>query len=107
MSKRKGFDSDDDSEEEIVKEVTKKGKKKIEDEYIKMDPREHVLLRPDMYVSLPSFFPYFVGTLVLSLESLKRCGLGQVKIKKWSIKKFPLVSSMRIPNRCEYSYLIV
>lgn len=48
MSKKKGYESDEMSEEEIVKEVTKKGKKKIEDEYKKMDPREHVLLRPDM-----------------------------------------------------------
>lgn len=27
-----------------------KSAKKIEDEYVKMDPREHVLLRPDMYI---------------------------------------------------------
>jgi DUF438 domain-containing protein len=41
---------DDDSDEEVIKEVTVRGKKAIEDEYIKMNPREHVLLRPDMYV---------------------------------------------------------
>jgi DNA topoisomerase-2 len=55
MSGKKKFKYDSDessgfSDEEVVKEVTVKGKKKIEDEYIKMDPREHVLLRPDMYV---------------------------------------------------------
>lgn len=27
-----------------------KSSKKIEDEYVKMDQREHVLLRPDMYI---------------------------------------------------------
>lgn len=52
MSNKKfKMDSDeDDSDEEVVKEVSIRSKKSVEDEYIRMNPREHVLLRPDMYV---------------------------------------------------------
>jgi DNA topoisomerase-2 len=42
--------NESDSDEEVIKEVSARSKKTIEDEYIKMNPREHVLLRPDMYV---------------------------------------------------------
>jgi hypothetical protein len=47
------LEDEDEDEAPVPKKaapVSSKAKKTIEEEYKKMDPREHVLLRPDMYI---------------------------------------------------------